>query len=125
MATYYNALSGGVATSGGSSSGVANFENYRTFSNKVQGRLTDVTFASGYVFGLFQLQLQLISSSGSVAASASLVKYWGVMGAWTTMTVALPPSSLRVRFNGTYYQTANVGGQWVTITFDLRFGSDI
>lgn len=112
---------GGAATSGGASSGVYDYWNYRTMAGNVEARLLDVTFASGYQFTDFFMTLQLVTSSGGVLASKTLGKKWGVPPGFTFMGI-LAGQSVRFRVNGTTYYPANASGQWYEFTLQMRYG---
>lgn len=112
---------GGGATTGGSSSGVVTFDNPRVMRGTVQMRLTDVTFASGYQFTQFFMNVQLITAGGAVLASGQLTKVWGVSPGFTTLGVINPANTMRIRIASSSYYTQNQGGMWYDFKSELRW----
>lgn len=123
---YYNPNpSGGSRTTGGSSTGVTDFWNYRAVAGNVELRLTDVTFDSGYQFGIFSFDVALILTSGTVLAKRTLQKTWGVPAGFTHFGYYSSPRAVRFRVSSTYYTTANNGGIPFRFTLQMRYDGSI
>lgn len=62
-------------------------------------RITDITPAGGYTFTYASIRVEMIDSHGTVRASKTLGKTWGVPPGYTTMFEAGAGASIRFRMS--------------------------
>lgn len=74
-----------------------NYNNYHAVSGTVQMRLNDISLKSGSQWQYANLAIEMIDSHGTVRASRTLSKSWGVTPGWTTMFAAGAGASVRLR----------------------------